>query len=117
MITRSPCSAPDDRVLRRSPAVFGLVLLLGAFALVQESGAEQPAPLEPQAVAQLLKRHGLGDPVGVRRRGGVWTADVAAADGRRYLAVIDAQTGDLAGLRPVPPAAAPRREAAAEPRP
>lgn len=117
MVTRPPCSAPDARALRRSPVVFALALLLGAFAVSQQLGAQQPAPLEPEAVALLLKRHGLGDPVGVRRRGGVWTAEVAAADGRRYTAVIDAQTGELAGLRPVPPAGLQRREAAADVRP
>ena len=117
MVTHSPCSGSDARVLRRSPAVFALAVLLGAFAVSQQLSAQQPAALEPEAVALLLKRHGLGDPVGVRRRGGVWTAEVAAADGRRYTAVIDAQTGELAGLRPVPPVALQRREAAAEVRP
>jgi hypothetical protein len=99
-----PSPEPASTVLRRPPAIFAVALLLGVFAVVGQPGAQHGAPREPQAVAEALQRHGLRDPVQLRRRGGVWIADVAAADGSRYRAVVDAGTGELTGLRPLPPA-------------
>lgn len=94
---------PEPSVLRRPPAIFAVGVLLAAFVLVGQPGAQHGAPREPQAVVEALQRHGLRDPVGLQRRGGVWIADVAAVDGSRFRAVVDARTGDLTGLRPLPP--------------
>jgi hypothetical protein len=104
MSQEQPSREPDSSVLRRPPAIFAVALLLAAFAVVGQPGAQHGAPREPQAVADALQRHGLRDPVGLQRRGGVWIAEVAAVDGSRYRAVVDARTGELTGLRPMPPA-------------
>jgi hypothetical protein len=98
---QSPTSASP--VLRCRPAVFAVALLLAAFAVVGRPGAQNDTPREPQAVADALQRHGLRDPVRLQRRGGVWVAEVAAIDGSRYRAVVDAETGELTGLRALPP--------------
>ncbi len=100
---------PTIPVLRRSPAVFAVAALLAAFALAEQSGAQQRPPMEPLAVAEVLQRHGLRNAARVERRGGVWIAEVSALDGRKYRAVVDADTGELAGLRPLPPAVLPPR--------
>lgn len=103
---RSP-PEPSISVLRRRPAFYAVALLLAAFAVVGQPGAQHGAPREPQAVAEALQRHGLRDPVRLQRRGGVWVAEVAAVDGSRYRAVVDAETGELTGLRALPPARRP----------
>jgi hypothetical protein len=113
MIQEQPSREPDFSVLRRPPAVFAVALLLAAFAVVGQPGAQHGAPREPQAVADALQRHGLRDPVRLQRRGGVWIAEVATVDGSRYRAVVDAQTGELTGLRPLPPAPAAARHGVA----
>jgi hypothetical protein len=113
MIQLQPSPEPASSVLRRPPAIFAVALLLGAFAVAGQPGAQHGAPHEPQAVANALQRHGLRDPVRLQRRGGVWIAEVAAVDGSRYRAVVDARTGELTGLRPLPPASVDARHGVA----
>ncbi|MFO1147111.1 MAG: PepSY domain-containing protein [Alsobacter sp.] len=56
----------------------------------------------PQKAEAILARQGYVGVADLRRRGGVWLADVTERNGRRWRAVLDVATGEVAGLRPLP---------------
>jgi hypothetical protein len=56
----------------------------------------------PQRAEAVFVRQGYVGVADLRRRGGVWLADVTERNGRRWRAVLDVTTGEVAGLRPIP---------------
>ena len=55
----------------------------------------------PRAVEMVLARQGFRDVVDLRRKGAIWVARASGPDGRRMLAVVDAASGEITGLKPV----------------
>ena len=49
----------------------------------------------------MLGRQGFRDIRVLTRRGDLWLADAQAPRGRKMRAVVDATTGEIAGLRPL----------------
>jgi hypothetical protein len=81
-------------------------LACAALVLVLRAGPAlaadpQPRALEPAAVEGVLGRQGYRDIRILQRRGNLWLADADAPRGRRMRAVVDATTGEIAGLKPL----------------
>jgi hypothetical protein len=58
-------------------------------------------PLEAAGVEDVLGRQGFREIRVLSRRGDLWLADAQAPRGRKMRAVVDATTGEIAGLRPL----------------
>ena len=93
-----------------SPAL-ALTLALSSPSLADaaEAGVFNRRALDAPAVEMVLARQGFRDVVDLRRKGAIWVARASGPDGRRMLAVVDATSGEITGLRPVDgPPIAPR---------
>jgi hypothetical protein len=106
-------SPPISATLRLAAAA----LVVGAGLAMGQARAGDAAPLDdkaddvttPQKAEAVLARQGYVGIADLRRRGGVWLADVTERNGRRWRAVLDVATGEVSGLRPIlpPPPARP----------
>lgn len=86
--------------------VLALTISLSAPCLAH---AAEARALDAPAVEMVLARQGFRDVVDLRRKGAIWVARASGPDGRRMLAVVDATSGEITGLRPVDgPPIAPR---------
>jgi hypothetical protein len=85
------------RLLLWSP----LLVLMPALAASRLAHAADAGALDAGAVEIVLSRQGFRDVVDVRRKGAIWVARASGPDGRRMLAVVDAASGEITGLKPV----------------
>jgi len=85
------------RLLLWSP----LLVLMLALAASRLAHAAEAGALDAGAVEIVLARQGFRDVVDVRRKGAIWVARASGPDGRRMLAVVDAASGEITGLKPV----------------
>lgn len=94
------------RVLALIPAL--ALGALGAAARADEAAAPGPG-LQPQRLEAILATQGLVRVSDLRRRGGVLIGEASERNGRRVRIVVDAETGEVNGLRPLsgPSAARP----------
>lgn len=79
------------------------VLLLGAAGGLARAGEAlaQGLTLQPQRIEAILASQGLVRVSDLRRRGGVLIGEASERNGRRVRIVVDAETGEVSGLRPL----------------
>jgi hypothetical protein len=98
--------SPSLSTLRLAAAAFviGLGLAMGGARAGDGPPLDDKADdvTTPQRAEAILARQGYVGVADLRRRGGVWLADVTERNGRRWRAVLDVATGEVAGLRPLP---------------
>ncbi len=80
---------------------FTLALSEPRLARAAEAGALDARALDAGEVEMVLAQHGFRDVGGLRRKGAIWVARASGPDGRRMLAVVDAASGEITGLKPV----------------
>lgn len=81
-------------------SVAASALLLWGLGAWGGASAEE-ARLDARAAEHVLKGAGFRDIAQPRRQGMAWIARAVGPDGRRMLAVVDAETGEVTGLTPV----------------
>jgi hypothetical protein len=79
--------------------LLSLSLMLTCSAVAAMAGG--PRQLEAAGVEDVLGKQGFREIRVLSRRGDLWLADAQAPRGRKMRAVVDATTGEIAGLRPL----------------